>query len=151
MKQVNVLLVKDVPKLGKAGDIVKVRWGYAKNYLIPKGFALEATPSVLKHWENQKKMKELSLKRKKGRMEQLAKKLSGERLLFVLKTNEEGKPFGSVSAKDVADKLRELGYEVDKSQILLEEGISDFGTHDVEVKLHPEVVARVKVRVEAEE
>ena len=151
MKQVNVLLVKDVPKLGKAGDIVRVRWGYAKNYLIPKGFALEATPSVVKQWENQRRMKELSLKRKKGRMEQLARRLSGERLLFVLKTNEEGKPFGSVSAKDVADKLKELGYEIERSQVLLEEGLTEFGTHDVEIKLHPEVVARVKVRLEPEE
>ncbi len=151
MKQVNVLLVKDVPKLGKAGDIVRVRWGYAKNYLIPKGFALEATPSVVKQWENQRRMKELSLKRKKGRMEQLARRLSGERLLFVLKTNEEGKPFGSVSAKDVADKLKELGYDIERSQVLLEEGLTEFGTHDVEIKLHPEVVARVKVRLEPEE
>ncbi len=151
MKQVNVLLVKDVPKLGKAGDIVKVRWGYAKNYLIPKGFALEATPSVIKHWENQRKMKELSLKRKKGKMERVAKRLSGERLLFVLKTNEEGKPFGSVSVKDIADKLREMGYDVDRSQVLLEEGITEFGTHEVEVKLHPEVTAKIKVKVEPEE
>ena len=151
MKQVSVLLVKDVPKLGKAGDIVKVRWGYAKNYLIPRGFALEATPSVIKQWENQRKMKELSLKRKKSRMEQVAKKLAGERLLFVLKTNEEGKPFGSVSAKDVADKLRELGYEIERSQVLLDEGLTEFGTHEVEIKLHPEVIAKVKVRVEPEE
>ncbi|NPB03296.1 MAG: 50S ribosomal protein L9 [Thermotogae bacterium] len=150
MKQVSVLLLQDVPKLGKAGDIVKVRWGYAKNYLIPKGLAQEATPSVLKRWENERKMKELSLKRRKKRMETLAKKLSGERLLFVLKTNEEGKPFGSVSAKDVADKLKEMGYDISRSQILIDEGLTEFGTHEVEVRLHPEVTAKVKVRLEAE-
>ncbi|NPA80868.1 MAG: 50S ribosomal protein L9 [Thermotogae bacterium] len=151
MKLVNVLLLKDVPKLGKAGDVVRVRWGYAKNYLIPRGLAVEATPSVLKQWENRQRMKEISLKKRKAKMEQVAKRLAGERLQFVLKTNEEGKPFGSVSAKDVADKLREMGYEVEKSQVLLEEAIGEFGTHEVEIKLHPEVVAKVKVKVDPEE
>ncbi len=151
MKQVNVLLVQDVPKLGKAGDVVRVRWGYAKNYLIPKGLALEATPSVLKMWENQKKMKELSLKRKRKKMEELAKRLSKEKLLFVLKANEDGKPFGSVSAKDISRKLKEMGYDVEHSQVLLEDNIGEFGSFEVGVKLHPEVIAKVRVKVEAEE
>jgi len=149
MKQVEVLLVKDVPNLGKAGDVVKVRWGYAKNYLIPKGFALSATESVLKSYENIKKMKELSLQRKKKRMEKLAGELSKEKLLFVLKVNEEGKPYGSVSSSDIVKKLKEKGYNIDRSMVQID-SISEFGTFQIPIKLHPEVVANLKIVVEPE-
>jgi large subunit ribosomal protein L9 len=149
MKQVEVLLVKDVPNLGKAGDVVKVRWGYAKNYLIPKGFALSATESVLKSYENIKKMKEISLQRKKKKMEKLARELSKEKLLFVLKVNEEGKPYGSVSSSDIVKKLKEKGYNIDRSMVQID-SISEFGTFQIPIKLHPEVVANLKIVVEPE-
>ncbi len=149
MKQVEVLLVKDVPNLGKAGDVVKVKWGYAKNYLIPKGFALSATESVLKNYENIKKMKELSLQRRKRRMEKLARELSKEKLLFVLKVNEEGKPYGSVSSADIVKKLKEKGYNIDRSMVQID-SISEFGTFQIPIKLHPEVVANLKIVVEPE-
>ena len=149
MKQVEVLLVKDVPNLGKAGDVVKVRWGYAKNYLIPKGFALSATESVLKSYENIKKMKELSLQRKKKKMEKLAGELSKEKLLFVLKVNEEGKPYGSVSSSDIVKKLKEKGYNIDRSMVQID-SISEFGTFEIPIKLHPEVVANLKIVIEPE-
>ncbi|MCC6012063.1 50S ribosomal protein L9 [Candidatus Caldipriscus sp.] len=149
MKQVEVLLVKDVPNLGKAGDVVKVRWGYAKNYLILKGFALLATESVLKSYENIKKMKEISLQRKKKRMEKLAGELSKEKLLFVLKVNEEGKPYGSVSSSDIVKKLKEKGYNIDRSMVQID-SISEFGTFQIPIKLHPEVVANLKIVVEPE-
>jgi large subunit ribosomal protein L9 len=149
MKQVEVLLVKDVPNLGKAGNVVKVKWGYAKNYLIPKGFALLATESVLKNYENIKKMKELSLQRKKKKMEKLASELSKEKLLFVLKVNEEGKPYGSVSSSDIVKKLKEKGYNIDRSMVQID-SISEFGTFQIPIKLHPEVVANLKIVVEPE-
>ena len=149
MKQVEILLVKDVPNLGKAGDVVKVKWGYAKNYLISKGFALLATESVLKSYENIKKMKELSLQRKKKRMEKLAGELSKEKLLFVLKVNEEGKPYGSVSSADIVKKLKEKGYNIDRSMVQID-SISEFGTFQIPIKLHPEVVANLKIVVEPE-
>jgi large subunit ribosomal protein L9 len=149
MKQLEILLVKDVPNLGKAGDVVKVKWGYAKNYLIPKGFALLATESVLKSYENIKKMKELSLQRKKKRMEKLASELSKEKLLFVLKVNEEGKPYGSVSSADIVKKLKEKGYNIDRSTVQID-SISEFGTFQIPIKLHPEVVANLKIVVEPE-
>jgi ribosomal protein L9 len=149
MKQVEVLLVKDVPNLGKAGDVVKVKWGYAKNYLIPKGLALSATESVLKNYENIKKMKELSLQRKKKKMEKLANELSKEKLLFVLKVNEEGKPYGSVSSSDIVKKLKEKGYNIDRSMVQID-SISEFGTFQIPIKLHPEVVANLKIVVEPE-
>ncbi len=149
MKQVDILLIKDVPNLGKAGSIVKVRWGYAKNYLIPKGFALFATESVIKTYENTKRMKELSLRNKKRKMEKLAQEISKEKLLFVLKVNEEGKPYGSVGPADIARKLREKGYNIDKSMIQME-NISDFGTFQIPVKLHPEVLANLRIVVEPE-
>jgi ribosomal protein L9 len=149
MKQVEILLVKDVPNLGKAGDVVKVKWGYAKNYLIPKGFALSAIESVLKSYENIKKMKELSLQRKKKRMEKLASELSKEKLLFVLKVNEEGKPYGSVSSADIVKKLKEKGYNIDRSMVQID-SISEFGTFQIPIKLHPEVVANLKIVVEPE-
>ncbi len=149
MKYMNILLVKDVPKLGKAGSVVKVKWGYAKNYLIPKGFAVEATESVLKSHENMQKMRQLSLQRKKKKMEKLASEISKQKLLFILKTNEEGKPYGSVSPSDIANKLKEKGIDVDKNMVQTEP-ISEFGTFQVPIKLHPEVVATVKVVVEPE-
>jgi large subunit ribosomal protein L9 len=149
MKQVEILLVKDVPNLGKAGDVVKVKWGYAKNYLIPKGFALFATESVLKSYENIKKMKELSLQRKKKKMEKLASELSKEKLLFVLKVNEEGKPYGSVSSSDIVKKLKEKGYNIERSMVQID-SISEFGTFQIPIKLHPEVVANLKIVVEPE-
>jgi len=149
MKQVEILLVKDVPNLGKAGDVVKVKWGYAKNYLIPKGFALLATESVLKSYENIKKMKEISLQRKKKRMEKLAGELSKEKLLFVLKVNEEGKPYGSVSSSDIVKKLKEKGYNIDRSMVQID-SISEFGTFEIPIKLHPEVVANLKIVIEPE-
>jgi large subunit ribosomal protein L9 len=149
MKQVEILLVKDVPNLGKAGDVVKVKWGYAKNYLIPKGFALLATESVLKNYENIKKMKELSLQRKKKRMEKLASELSKDKLLFVLKVNEEGKPYGSVSSADIVKKLKEKGYNIDRSMVQVD-SIAEFGTFQIPIKLHPEVVANLKIVVEPE-
>jgi len=149
MKQVEVLLVKDVPNLGKAWNVVKVKWGYAKNYLIPKGFALLATESVLKSYENIKKMKELSLQRKKKKMEKLASEISKEKLLFVLKVNEEGKPYGSVSSADIVKKLKEKGYNIDRSMVQID-SISEFGTFQIPIKLHPEVVANLKIVVEPE-
>jgi len=149
MKQVEVLLVKDVPNLGKAWNVVKVKWGYAKNYLIPKGFALLATESVLKSYENIKKMKELSLQRRKKKMEKLASELSKEKLLFVLKVNEEGKPYGSVSFADIVKKLKEKGYNIDRSMVQID-SISEFGTFQIPIKLHPEVVANLKIVVEPE-
>ncbi len=150
MKHVKVLLVKDVPKLGKAGDMVRVKWGYAKNYLIQKGFAYEATEPVIKSYQNMQKMKQVSLQRRRRKAEKLKSQLSREKLLFVLKTNEEGKPFGSITALDIAKKLKEKGYNIDKNMVQIE-GISEFGNFDVTIKLHPEVVANVKVKVEPEE
>jgi large subunit ribosomal protein L9 len=149
MKQVEVLLVKDIPNLGKAGDVVKVKWGYAKNYLIPKGLALSATESVLKNYENIKKMKELSLQRKKKRLEKLAREISKEKLLFVLKVNEEGRPYGSVSSSDIVKKLKEKGYNIHRSMVQID-SISEFGTFQIPIKLHPEVVANLKIVVEPE-
>jgi ribosomal protein L9 len=149
MKQVEILLIKDVPNLGKSGDVVKVRWGYAKNYLIPKGFALFATKSVLNTYENIKRMREISLQNKKRKMERLAREISKEKLLFVLKVNEEGKPYGSISSADIARKLKEKGYNVDRSMIQME-SLSEFGTFQIPIKLHPEVMANLKVVVEPE-
>lgn len=149
MKYMNVFLVRDVPKLGKAGSVVKVKWGYAKNYQIPKGFAVEATESVLKSYENMQKMRQLSLQRKKKRLEKLASEISKQKLLFILKTNEEGKPYGSVSPSDIANKLKEKGIGVDRNMVQTEP-ISEFGTFQVPIKLHPEIVATVKVVVEPE-
>lgn len=149
MKHISVFLLKDVPTLGKAGNVVKVKWGYAKNYLIPKGLAVEATESVLKSYENIQKMRQLSLQRKKKRMEKLASEISKQKLLFILKTNEEGKPYGSVTPLDIANKLKEMGINVDKNMVETKP-ISEFGTFQVPIKLHPEVEAKLKVVVEPE-
>lgn len=149
MKRIDVLLLRDVNNLGKAGSVVKVKWGYAKNYLIPKGLALEATESLIKSYENQKKMREISMQKRKKKAEKLASTLSKEKLVFVLKTNEEGKPFGSITPSNIAQKLKEKGYPIEKNMIQ-SENIAEFGTFNIPIKLHPEVVAQVKVVVEPE-
>ena len=104
---------------------------------------------MLKNYENIKKMKELSLQRKKKRMEKLARELSKEKLLFVLKVNEEGKPYGYVSSTEIVKKLKEKGYNIDRSMVRID-SISEFGTFQIPIKLHPEVVANLKIVVEPE-
>ncbi len=147
----NVILKKEVPNLGKYGDRVKVAEGYARNYLIPKDLAAEATAGNLKQFEAEK---EAFLSKEKERMEKAEKLRSGIEALsltFRRKAGEDKKLFGSVTAHDIESELKGKGFNVEKKDVLLEEAIKTLGNFTVSVKLHPEVTAVIKIGVVKEE
>lgn len=146
-----VILTQDFSDLGKKGDLKEVAAGYARNYLIPKGIAVEATPGQLKAL----RAKEEVLSRKSAKQEELAREI-GEKLnrkLFVIKVKagEGGRLFGSVTSADLSAVMEKAGFKVDKKKIELAEPIKEVGEFEVLVKLHPEVRVPIKLAVEAEE
>ncbi len=142
-----VILRQDVDKLGSAGDVVTVKDGYARNYLIPKQLAYPATPSNLRRFEEEKKRLLMQSEREKRQAEILAKELEKASCTISVAVGEEDKLFGSVTSQDIAEALQEKGIEIDKRKIQLEEPIKALGIYTVPVKLHPEVTANVKVWV----
>lgn len=142
-----VILIKDVPKLGKAGDVVKVKDGYARNYLIPKGLAILANQKTIKALENQRKIILAKAERERKKLESLAEKLEGISLTVYRKTVEDDRIFGSVSLIDIVNMLKEKGIEIEKSQVLLEEPIKKLGTFEVPIKLSSDKIINIKVEV----
>ena len=144
-----VILKSEVRGLGRPGDVKDVADGYALNYLLPKGLAIEATGGQLKHLAQEREAEKARRERGQAEAEALAKRLSDVTLVFKLKAGEQGKTFGSVTAKEVADALaRELRAEVDKTKIVLHEPLRSLGLHTVEVRLHALVRANVTVAIE---
>ncbi len=142
-----VLLKEDISTLGKVGDLVEVARGYGRNFLIPQGKALEATPHHQKQLEEQKR---IILKRKAKDLEaaqNLAEQFGALTLELSRKVVEEGKIYGSVSTKDLMEKLAEKNISLDRKRILLKEPIRTLGTYEVPIKLDPEVTATLKVSV----
>ncbi|MBC7185649.1 MAG: 50S ribosomal protein L9 [Calditrichaeota bacterium] len=142
-----VILKQDHDKLGKAGDVVEVKAGYARNFLLPRGIAVEATPSNLRAFEEQKRLESHRSERAKRSALALAEKLEGVSCTAPVAVGEEDRLFGSVTSQTIADLLREKGFDIDKKKILLEEPIKALGIYDVPIRLHPEVEAKVKVWV----
>jgi large subunit ribosomal protein L9 len=146
-----VILREDIDKLGKIGDLVKVADGYARNYLVPKKKAIEATPKNLHAMEHAKKM--VSDRKRKLKKEATAEadKMKGISVVIKAKAGEEGKLFGSVTSMDIAEAMKAQGITVDKRKIVLDEPIKRLGDFTVAVKLHTDIAADVKVSVVAEE
>ncbi len=146
-----VLLVKDVPGIGKAGQTKKVADGYARNYLLARHLAVVASPSALKQAE---KLRQASIKREAETTDEarkLAAILDKVRLTFMVKAGENDRLFGAVTAGDIAEALeRDHQITIDKRKIELEQPIKDLGDHRVPLRLHPEVPAAVSVSVERE-
>ncbi len=142
-----VILREDVEKLGKIGDTVKVRDGYARNYLIPMKKAIEATPKNLRALEHAKKMVADRLRRLKKEAANAAERLKSVSVVIKAKAGEEGKLFGAVTAKDIAEAVAAQGLELDRRKILLDEPIKRLGEHTVPVKLHADVTVELKVSV----
>ncbi|MBI3302952.1 MAG: 50S ribosomal protein L9, partial [Deltaproteobacteria bacterium] len=141
------ILQEDVPNLGHIGDLVKVRDGYARNYLLPRGLALEANRRNLKILEHHKRMV-AAKKEKEGRQAQsLAERLSALTLVIAARTGEEGRLFGSVTNIDLEHALQEQGVTINRRQILLEEPIKQLGTYSVPIHLGPELRGTVTVQV----
>lgn len=150
MKNVKVVLRQNVPSLGDEGDIVGVKPGYARNYLLPHGLAFEATPAALKQLEDERRRAEGRAKRDYLEARRRASQLEGVSLTFNARAGEEGKLFGSITSADIADRLRELGtldFEIDRRQVVLEEPIKALGVFSVPVRLHHDVQPEVKVWV----
>lgn len=149
MRNVKVILRQDIEKLGSEGDVVSVRAGYARNYLLPKGFAYDATPANLRRIEDERRRAEERARRDYLEARRRAKALEGVSLTFQVLAGEESKLFGSITNADIADKLNEQGldFEVDRRQIELEEPIKSLGVFSVPVRLHAEVKPEIKVWV----
>lgn len=146
-----VILLKDVKRLGKAGQIVKVADGYARNYLIPRGLGVVATPAARKQMEEQAAAEARREAAAAKAAREYAERLKSIELVFKMRTVEKGRLYGSVTAADIAEKLAEtLGTEVDKRKVLLHEPIKAIGRFPVEVRLHNNVNVTVSVVVEPE-
>jgi large subunit ribosomal protein L9 len=145
-----VILLEDVEKLGTRGQIVKVAGGYGRNFLLPKKLAIAATAQNRK-WVEQQRVKFLKLTAKeKGEAEDLATIMQDVSVKFIRKAGEHGTLFGSVTAIDIAEKLAEQGYQMDRRKIQLPTPLKLVGEYDVPIKLHREVSAIIKVKVESD-
>ena len=142
-----VLLREDYKGLGETGEVVKVKDGFARNFLIPQGVAFIATEQNQKKYENDLKQKGWRLERDKQNAEELAKKLENVSATISVQVGEEDKLFGSVTSQNIADSLAEQGFKFEKRKILLEEPIKTLGIYSVPIKLHTEVTGTVKVWV----
>ena len=145
-----VILREDIKTLGKAGELVRVKPGYARNYLLPHGLAYEATEGNKKRIAAETKARSVRLQSERAGAEREAATLSGVQLRLAGKAGEEGKLFGSVTSQDIAEELGRQGHTVDRRRIELEHPIKTLGEHTVSVRLHPDVHAEVRVSVVAE-
>ncbi len=149
MKQIQVILRDDVPNLGDAGELVRVRPGYARNYLLPQGKATLATAGNLRELEHHKRVIEEKLAREQKQLEAERKRIEAVSVEIAAQVGDEGKLFGSVSAAQIAEKLAEQGVVVDRRKVQLAEPIKEAGEHEVTVRLLRDFVATVKVKVVA--
>jgi large subunit ribosomal protein L9 len=151
MANTQVILTEPIAGLGAEADVVKVKPGYARNFLIPRGKAFEVTPSTLKQLNSLKAKRAEREAREMNEAEELARRINKLKITVVLETGETGKAFGSITAKDIADRLKgELGgAEVERHRIVLERPIKDTGEHEIEIKLHHDVVARLNLNVKS--
>lgn len=140
-----VILKQDVDKIGKAGAVVKVKDGYARNFLIPNGLAVPLTSGNLKTLEEERLKKTQQQEKLKKEAEELKSRLSAVSLTIPALIQEEDKLYGSISAQDISTALKEEGFEVDKNAIDLEEPIKALGIYEVPVRLHTDITATVKV------
>jgi len=145
-----VILLKDVKGTGKAGDVVKVSDGYARNMLIPKGLAKEATEGNVRNLEKQKALQAEKKAEEKAAAQALAEKINAVAVTIATKAGEGGRIFGSITSKDIADALKQQHkLTVDKKKIQLDNPIKQTGEMTVSIKLYPEVSASLKVTVTA--
>ena len=143
----DVLLLKDVEKIGAEGTVIKVKPGFARNYLLPRGLAVAATPERVRQIEAAQRRRQEQVKQAQAEAGALKRKIESRAVTLTLNVGTDGQPFGSVSVHDVAEALARDGFAIDKHQIQLEQPIKTLGTIDVPVRLHADVTATVKVSV----
>lgn len=142
-----VILLKDVESLGSAGEVVQVKDGFGRNFLIPRNEALVATDTNVAQFESRRNQHEAVAERERRAAEVVAKKLEADSLTAQVKVGEEDRLFGSVTVQNVAELLEEKGYEIDRRAIDIGDGIRELGVYNVEVRLHADVTATVKLWV----
>ena len=142
-----VILLERVAKLGQMGEVVKVRDGYARNFLLPQGKALRATSANLERFESEKVQLEARNLERRTEAEGVAGKMDGHSLVVVRQAAETGQLYGSVSTRDIAESLEESGFSVTRGQVELSQPIKTIGIHAVEVNLHPEVQVSISINV----
>jgi large subunit ribosomal protein L9 len=152
MPSTEIILTENVPGLGAEADVVKVRRGYARNYLLPCGKAHEVTPATLRQLDALKAKRAEREARELNEAEELARRIGKSRSTFTLETGETGKAFGSITAQDIVNRLKnEVGVEIDRHKILLERPIKDTGEHEIAIKLHHDVTAQFVFQVKSAE
>jgi large subunit ribosomal protein L9 len=145
-----LILRDDVEKVGRRGDIVKVKDGFARNFLLPRGLGMPVTAANKAMIEKEKKAHEARLAKEKAEFESLATRIGGLRFVAPRKVGDNEVLYGSVTAGDIADFLKSKGIEIDKRKVLLDDAIKHLGEHEVKIKLHPEVLASVRLLVTKE-
>lgn len=140
-----VILREDVASLGKQGDVVNVKDGFARNYLFPKNLAFTSTPEALKKVEALKKKRVVSLEKEKEQALEVAKKLSTISCTISAETTPDEKLYGSVTKRDIAESLKDEGFDIDEKKIILNEPLKSLGIYEIDLKLHPEVNAKIKL------
>lgn len=145
-----VILTKEVLGLGDPGEVVDVKRGYARNYLMPQGIAMEATRKNVAQLEDQRRRLEASMAAEAAKVRESASAIDGVSVNITARAGEAGRLYGSVTNREIADALAELGHEVDRRRIVMDEGpIKSLGEHPIKIKLHPQVVVEISVMVEA--
>lgn len=143
-----IILLQDEKKLGKKGDIIEASEGFARNYILPKKIGVEATPKNLNDLKLKKANESKIAQEQLDAAKALADRLESKQIIVKIKAGEGGKAFGSVSSKEIATACKEQhGIEIDKKKIILPESLKSFGSYEVGVKLHPQVTAKLAVRV----
>lgn len=145
-----VILLQEVEKLGDEGSVVTVKDGYGRNFLIPRGLAKLATPGAVKAWQEERKQASRKLAQRKGDAQTLAAELAKMELVLTAKVGEENRIFGTITAQQIADALAHQGVTVDRRKVELAEEVRHLGVYSAFVRLHAEVTAEVKFRVEGE-
>lgn len=146
-----VILLQDVLHQGQRGDIIDVKPGYARNYLLPQGIALPATDANRHHFDELKQKIEEQHDRLVNEAREMAARLEGVRVTILKRVDENDNLYGSVTATEIAEALEEQGFEIDRRRIDLEGGIKALGDHPIRLGLHPEVIAEITVTVDIEE
>ncbi|MEC4685483.1 MAG: 50S ribosomal protein L9 [Nitrospirota bacterium] len=146
-----IILREDVETLGNMGDIVTVKKGFARNYLLPRNLAVEANPRNIKEFEHHKRIIQEKANKVRNAAQILAEKIASKPVVIKAKAGEEDKLFGSVTNIDIQKVLKEYGFDIEKRKIILEEPIKRLGEYTVKVKFHPEVSANLTVQVIREE
>jgi len=143
----DIILLQNVDKLGKEGDIVHVKDGYARNFILPRKLGIASTPEALKVLERKRKKKEEELEKVKTEAEAVSKKIASVSCTIPVEAGVEDKIFGAVTSDMVKNALKQEGIETDKRDITIKEPIKKLGVYKVDIKLHPEVTAELKIWV----